>query len=300
MKHLLTFARSRLLRLLLTALCATMVVAAFAPVVLRSGSLANPDRLWVVADQITLGGASGSGSVAAQTQETPSSASAAAKPASAPTQTASGSLPAPASPPVVPSSPAPDPSPPTPLPPAPDPNPPAPPTPLPPAPVEPDPVAPPWTAPDPSPPAPDPQPPTPLPPAPVEPDPAYRADLEQAMVNLVNQERAVVGLPALSVDPELTRLARMKSADMVLLNYFSHTSPTYGSPFDMMREAGVPFTYAGENLASASSLALAHDGLMQSSGHRANILRLEFTHIGIGVVEGGQFGLVFTQMFVGR
>jgi uncharacterized YkwD family protein len=120
------------------------------------------------------------------------------------------------------------------------------------------------------------------------------------MVNLVNQERAVIGLPALSVDPELTRLARMKSADMVLLNYFSHTSPTYGSPFDMMREAGVPFTYAGENLASASSLALAHDGLMQSSGHRANILRLEFTHIGIGVVEGGQFGLVFTQMFVGR
>jgi uncharacterized YkwD family protein len=120
------------------------------------------------------------------------------------------------------------------------------------------------------------------------------------MISLVNQERARAGLPSLATDPQLTRLARMKSADMVRLNYFSHISPTYGSPFDMMREAGVPFTYAGENLAGATTLALAHDGLMQSTGHRANILRSQFTHIGIGVVEGGQFGLVFTQMFVGR
>lgn len=120
------------------------------------------------------------------------------------------------------------------------------------------------------------------------------------MVDLVNAERAKAGLPALQVDPELTRLARMKSADMVLNNYFSHISPTYGSPFDMMREAGVPYVYAGENLAAATTLELAMDGLMQSPGHRANILRKEFTHIGIGVVKGGPYGYVFTQMFVGR
>ena len=128
---------------------------------------------------------------------------------------------------------------------------------------------------------------------------SFRADLESAMVDLVNAERAKVGLPALVVDPELTRLARLKSADIVNLGYFSHTSPTYGSPFDMMRAAGVSFAYAGENLAEASTLQLAFDGLMQSPGHRENILRKEFTRIGIGVAEGGPYGLVFTQLFTG-
>ncbi len=117
---------------------------------------------------------------------------------------------------------------------------------------------------------------------------------------MVNAERAKAGLPALEVDPELTRLARMKSADIAALGYFSHISPTYGSPFDMMDAAGVQYLYAGENLAAATTLELAFDGLMQSAGHRENILRTEFTHIGIGVVEGGPYGLVFTQMFVGR
>jgi len=140
--------------------------------------------------------------------------------------------------------------------------------------------------------------PTPTPtPTPV---PSYRSDLESQMVGLVNAERAKVGLPALIVDPALTRLARMKSADMVALNYFGHISPTYGSPFDMMRANGITYRAAGENLAAATNLALAFDGLMRSAGHRANILRAEFTHIGIGVVPGGPYGITFTQLFIGR
>jgi uncharacterized YkwD family protein len=142
--------------------------------------------------------------------------------------------------------------------------------------------------------------PTPKPvPAPT-PAPSYRADLESQMVGLVNAERAKLGLPALAVDPALSRLARMKSADMVARNYFGHISPTYGSPFAMMRANGITYRAAGENLAAATNLALAFDGLMRSPGHRANILRAEFTHIGIGVVPGGPYGLTFTQLFIGR
>ncbi len=120
------------------------------------------------------------------------------------------------------------------------------------------------------------------------------------MVDMVNAERAKAGAAALAVDSELTRLARVKSADIIKNNYFSHISPTYGSPFEMMKAAGVPYSYAGENLAAASTLQMAFDGLMQSTGHRENILRKEFNYTGIGVAEGGPYGLVFTQMFVGR
>ncbi len=120
------------------------------------------------------------------------------------------------------------------------------------------------------------------------------------MVDLVNTERAKAGLAALRIDSDLAGLARLKSVDIIELGYFSHTSPTYGTPFEMMRAAGVSYTYAGENLAAATSLELAFEGLMGSAGHRENILRKEFTHIGVGVVEGGPYGYVFTQMFVGR
>ena len=99
---------------------------------------------------------------------------------------------------------------------------------------------------------------------------------------------------------ELTRLARLKSQDMINLNYFAHQSPTYGSPFDMMKAAGVTYRYAGENLAGAPTVEQAHTGLMNSPGHRANILNPNFTHIGIGAITGGRYGMMFTQMFVGR
>lgn len=123
---------------------------------------------------------------------------------------------------------------------------------------------------------------------------------EQQMLNLVNQERIKRGLAPLQVDLELVKLARMKSQDMIDNNYFSHSSPTYGSPFTMMNNAGIVYGAAGENLAGASSATSAHTNLMNSSGHRANILNEKFTHIGIGIVNGGPYGKMFTQMFIGR
>ena len=123
---------------------------------------------------------------------------------------------------------------------------------------------------------------------------------EQQMLNLVNQERAKAGLQPLQADLELTRLARLKSQDMINKGYFSHNSPTYGSPFDMIKANGITYRTAGENIAGNQSVQAAHTALMNSSGHRANILNANYTHIGIGIVEGGPYGMMFTQMFVGR
>lgn len=123
---------------------------------------------------------------------------------------------------------------------------------------------------------------------------------EQQMINLVNQERTSRGLKALQVDMTLVKTARMKSQDMITNNYFAHQSPTYGSPFDLMKSQGVSYRYAGENLAGAGSVTSAHTNLMNSSGHRANILNVNFTHIGIGIVHGGRYGIMFTQHFIGK
>lgn len=120
------------------------------------------------------------------------------------------------------------------------------------------------------------------------------------MLQMVNAERARVGAAPLVPDEELTRLARLKSADMVENGYFSHYSPTYGSPFDMMRRAGISYRVAGENIAGAPSVSSAHEALMKSEGHRKNILNPAFTHVGIGIVQGGPYGMMFCQMFVGR
>ncbi len=149
-------------------------------------------------------------------------------------------------------------------------------------------------------PEPQPQPrPDPQPQTEPEPAPSSVSQYEQQMVNLVNQERQRAGLKPLTVDNRLVNLARLKSQDMINKNYFSHQSPTYGSPFDMMKNAGVTYRWAGENLAGASTVDKAHRSLMDSSGHRANILKPEFTHIGIGVIQGGPYGMMFTQMFIG-
>lgn len=152
-------------------------------------------------------------------------------------------------------------------------------------------------------PTPAPQQPAPQQPAPAPQQPDQTSGLtaaEQQMLNLVNQERAKAGLAPLKADLQLTKLARMKSQDMIAKNYFSHQSPTYGSPFDMMRKYGVTYRTAGENIAGNGSVPGAHTALMNSSGHRANILGSQFTHVGIGIVPGGRYGMMFTQMFVGR
>lgn len=121
---------------------------------------------------------------------------------------------------------------------------------------------------------------------------------EQQVVDLTNQERAKQGLPALKVDLTLGKVARQKSSDMQKNNYFSHTSPTYGSPFDMMKKFGVTYRTAGENIAKGQRTPQeVVNAWMNSSGHRANILSSNFTHIGVGYVAEGNY---WTQQFIGK
>ena len=118
--------------------------------------------------------------------------------------------------------------------------------------------------------------------------------------NLINQQRAQNGLAALKIDSEVQRVARIKAQDMVNNNYFSHTSPTYGSPFDMLKSFGISYRSAGENIAGNSSNSAAVTAWMNSSGHRANILNNSYNYTGLGVVTGSKYGKIYVQMFIGR
>ncbi len=121
---------------------------------------------------------------------------------------------------------------------------------------------------------------------------------EKEVIRLVNQKRAEKGLSPLKEDWELSRVARFKSQDMKDKNYFSHTSPTYGSPFDMIKSFGISYKSAGENIAKGQSTPQAVvNAWMNSSGHRANILNSSYTHIGVGYVAQGKY---WTQMFIKR
>lgn len=121
---------------------------------------------------------------------------------------------------------------------------------------------------------------------------------EQEVIRLVNEIRAENGLPALTYSWELSRVARYKSQDMKDNRYFSHTSPVYGSPFQMMRSFGISYRSAGENIARGYATPQAVvNGWMNSSGHRANILNASFTQIGVGYVAEGNY---WTQMFIGK
>lgn len=123
------------------------------------------------------------------------------------------------------------------------------------------------------------------------------SEYEAEVVRLVNAERAKNGLKALTADWELSRVARYKSQDMKDRGYFSHTSPTYGSPFEMMKSFGISYRAAGENIARGQTSPQAvMNAWMNSSGHRANILSSKFTKIGVGYVSGGNY---WTQMFIG-
>jgi uncharacterized protein YkwD len=124
-----------------------------------------------------------------------------------------------------------------------------------------------------------------------------RPFLEIKMLELVNEERRKHGLPPLKPDPELTAVARAHSDDMLKKGYFAHESPDGRSPFDRMRDAQVKFTTAGENLALAQTLEIAHTNLMNSPGHRANILHPAFGRLGIGVIDAGFYGLMISQEF---
>ncbi|MGX7627793.1 CAP domain-containing protein [Bacillus thuringiensis] len=135
---------------------------------------------------------------------------------------------------------------------------------------------------------------------PAEQKPAEEAkslsEFEQRVVELTNAERAKQGLPALKIDTELSKVARIKSEDMQKNNYFDHNSPTYGSPFDMMKKFGISYTSAGENIAQGQRTPEeVVQAWMNSTGHRANILNNGFTHIGVGYVESGNY---WTQQFI--
>lgn len=123
-------------------------------------------------------------------------------------------------------------------------------------------------------------------------------NMENEMIDLVNRERESKGLNALEIDEELRNVARVKSNDIAHNDYFDHDSPTYGSPFDMMEQFGIGFTQAAENLAGHQSVKQAHEGLMNSEGHRENILREGLTHIGIGIAKDDKYRYIFTQMFI--
>ncbi len=120
---------------------------------------------------------------------------------------------------------------------------------------------------------------------------------ERQVVELVNVQRARNGLQPLSLDAGLCRFARVKSQDMHDNRYFDHTSPTYGSPFDMMRQFGITYASAGENIAMGYSTPEAVvNAWMNSSGHRANILSAKYTTLGVGFVPDGGY---WTQWFIG-
>ena len=121
---------------------------------------------------------------------------------------------------------------------------------------------------------------------------------EAEVVHLVNQRRAEHGLKPLIQDWQLSRVARYKSQDMKDLGYFSHTSPTYGSPFQMMKSFGISYRTAGENIAKGyASPEAVVNAWMNSPGHRANILNSTYTHIGVGYVPSGNY---WTQMFISK
>lgn len=123
---------------------------------------------------------------------------------------------------------------------------------------------------------------------------------QNEVLRLVNVERAKNGLGALSMNSALAKTATLKSQDMAKNNYFSHTSPTYGSPFDMMKQFGISYRTAGENIAMGqTSPAQVMNGWMNSPGHRANILNGSFTKIGVGVAQNANGQYYWTQQFIG-
>ena len=123
---------------------------------------------------------------------------------------------------------------------------------------------------------------------------------EQEVFNLVNEQRTIVGLAKLEIDEELQNVARLKVKDMVDNNYFDHNSPTYGTPFNMIKNFGITYKAAGENIAGNSSNQGAVDAWMASEGHKDNILSNNYNYTGIAVVNSPKYGKIYVQMFIGK
>lgn len=130
-------------------------------------------------------------------------------------------------------------------------------------------------------------------------DQAAVTEQAREVLKLVNQERGKVGLKPLVLNEQLTNIATIKAKDMADNGYFDHTSPTYGSPFDMLKRFGVKYSAAGENIAAGQKdAAEVMNSWMNSSGHRANILNANYEQIGIGYVTGGRWGTYWVQLFI--
>lgn len=125
-------------------------------------------------------------------------------------------------------------------------------------------------------------------------------DEEIELLKLINAERKKNGLGELKFDNELLEVARVKAKDLVDNNYFSHNSPIYGSPFEMMKSFGITYKAAGENIAGNSTLQGAVNAWMNSEGHKANILSNAYNYTGIGIVESPKYGKILVQMFMGK
>ncbi len=123
---------------------------------------------------------------------------------------------------------------------------------------------------------------------------------EKEVFDLINKQRTNNGLPALKIDSEVQRVARIKAQDMVDNNYFAHESPTYGTPFEMLKSFKISYKTAGENIAANSSNSGAVNAWMNSSGHKANILSGNYNYTGIGVVNSPKYGKIYVQMFIGK
>ncbi|MEA4925313.1 MAG: CAP domain-containing protein [Syntrophomonadaceae bacterium] len=139
--------------------------------------------------------------------------------------------------------------------------------------------------------------PTPAPAPATTPAPVANSTAQQAeMLGYINVERTKANLAPLVLDNKLSAGAYLKSKDMAINQYFSHTSPTYGSPFAMMKSLGIAYRAAGENIAMNVSVIGAHNAFMNSSGHRANILDSNYHKIGLGFYQSGRY-LYVTQWF---
>ncbi|NJD03636.1 MAG: SCP-like extracellular protein [Ruminiclostridium sp.] len=123
---------------------------------------------------------------------------------------------------------------------------------------------------------------------------------EQALLELVNKARKDAKVEAVAFDKKLLTIARQKAKDMAENNYFSHESPTFGSPFDMMRQNGITFKTAGENIAGNQTVEGAFKAWMKSDGHKKNILNSGFNFVGIGIVSSDTYGKILVQQFIGR
>lgn len=121
---------------------------------------------------------------------------------------------------------------------------------------------------------------------------------EKKVLYLINQERTKNGLSALKIDDDVQNVARTKALDMVKNNYFSHNSPTYGTPFEMLKHFGVSYKTAGENIAGNSKAESAVTAWMNSEGHRKNILNSSYDYTGIGIANSPKYGKIYVQMFI--